>query len=127
MAISGDPAIGYRFADIQEGRGGTTFAEFYAAIDRISLYLNQHQPGRWFVFLKDNLNVHHNPLISMLLHARGQDVVYRAPYMPADGPIEYVFNNLEAGLRMKLHEIDAARDVVCVLEETIRSMPNFHR
>ena len=127
MAISGDPAIGYRFADIQEGRGGTTFEEFYDIIDRISLDLTQRYPGRRFVFLMDNLNVHHNPLISIMLTLRGHAVVYRAPYCPVDGAIEYVFNTLEAGLVGNMHRIANAADVRTTLMATIRDIPSFSR
>ena len=66
MAISEDSQLNYRLTDIQEQRGGTTFAEFYDMIDRISLDFNQRQPGRRFVFLMDNLNIHHNAMTSML-------------------------------------------------------------
>ena len=127
MAISGDPQLGYRWTDIQEGRGGTTFAEFYNMIDRISLDLNQRQPGHRFVFLMDNLNIHHNAMISILLQARGHEVVYRAPYTPKDGPIEYVFNTLESALVWKMHEISTAADVARVLGEKIRSIREFSR
>ena len=127
MAISGDPTLGYRWTDIQEQRGGTNFAEFYNMIDRVSLYLNQHQPGRRFVFLMDNLNIHHNPMISMLLQARGHAVVYRAPYCPVDGPIEYVFNVLEGALVGSMHRISTAADVRRVLGDAIRVMNDFSR
>ena len=127
MGISGDPQLGYRWTDIQEGRGGTTFIEFYNIIDRISLDLNQRHPGRRFVFMMDNLNVHHNPLISMLLQARGHAVVYRAPYTPVDGPIEYVFNTLEAALRGSMHQIFRAADVVRVIADTIPTITEFSR
>ena len=125
MGISGDPQLNYRWTEIDQDRGGTTFAEFYAIIDRISLDLNQRQPGRSFTFIMDNLNIHHNPAISMLLHARGHNVVYRAPYCPIDGPIEYVFNTLEAALVGKMHEIQTAADVVRVIREGIRNITTF--
>ena len=125
MAISGDPTLGYRWTDIQEQRGGTTFDEFYRMIDRISNHLNQQQPGRSFVFIMDNLNIHHNPLIALLLLTRGHFVVFRAPYTPVDGPIDYVFNTLEAGLVERMHRISTAADVAAILAEKIASMTDF--
>ena len=127
MAISGDPQLNYRWTEIEEQRGGTTFWDFYNMIDRISLYLNQQQPGRSFVFLMDNLNVHHNPMISMLLQTRGHAVVYRAPYTPVDGPIEYVFNVLEGALVQNMHRISTAAHVRRVLEHKIQGMDGFSR
>ena len=127
MAVSGDPDLGYRFADIQEERGGTTFDEFYRMIDRISLYLSVNQPGRRFVFLMDNLNVHHNPLIVFTLLLRGHFIVFRAPYTPSDGPIEYVFNVLEGALIHYMHRISNAADVKRVLESKIAAMREFSR
>ena len=127
MGISGDAQLGYRWAEIEEQRGGTTFLEFYNMVDRISLYLQQQQPGRLFVFLMDNLNVHHNPMISMLLLNRGHAVVYRPPYTPEDGPIEFVFNVLESELVAKMPTISNAADVRRTLEEKVQGMTEFSR
>jgi hypothetical protein len=53
----------------------------------------------------DNLNIHHNPLVLHLIRQRGHRVVFRAPYRPQDGPIEYVFNTIETGLTAAMHAI----------------------
>ena len=36
----------------------------------------------------------------------------RPPYRPEDGPIEYVFNQYESGLRLKLYSIHTSEDLV---------------
>ena len=125
LGISGDPQLNYRWAEIEEQRGGTTFEDFYRIVDRISADLQQRHPGRRFVFLMDNLNVHHNPLISQLLQARGHAVVYRAPYTPEDGPIEFVFNTLESALVTDMHKISNAGDVRRSLENMLRRITDF--
>ena len=38
-------------------------------------------------------------MISMII-AAGHRIVFRAPYYPVDGPIEYVFNTLQCFLRI---------------------------
>lgn len=49
-------------------------------------------PANRYTFLCDNLNVHKNPLIGQVIHQSGRRRLFRAPYRPSDGPIEFVFN-----------------------------------
>lgn len=125
LAISGDPDLRYRWAEIDRGRSGTNLGEFYNIIDRITAFLNQNQPGRIFTFILDNLNIHHNPMILYLIRLRGHRVVFRAPYRPQDGPIEYVFNTIENALTLAVHSINNVHDIIRQLASIIRSLPEF--
>ena len=87
LAISGDPNLGYRWAEVERGRGGTNLLEFYNIIDRIANDLNQRHPGCRFCFIMENLNIHHNPMVLLLILMRGHRFVFRAPCHPVDGPI----------------------------------------
>ena len=49
-------------------------------------------------FICDNLTSHKNPLIAMLINNHGHHLVFRAPYNPWDGPIEYFFNYVQLEL-----------------------------
>jgi hypothetical protein len=54
-------------------------------------------------FICDNLAAHHNPLIHLLVNNNQHRIVYRAPYYPCDGPIEYFFNFLQQQLTLELY------------------------
>lgn len=40
----------------------------------------------------------------MILNA-GHRIIFRAPYYPVDGPIEYVFNTIQQGLTKALYRV----------------------
>ena len=75
-------------------------------------------PDRRFCFVMDNLTSHHNQQMAALIIGAGYRLVFRAPYYPIDGPIEYVFNTIQGILRLfnsrikdgpsLQHEIDIA-------------------
>ena len=56
-------------------------------------------------FTMDTLKIHHDPVVEQMILTAGHRVVYRAPYWPKDGPIEYVFNALEGNLRRNFYNI----------------------
>ena len=43
-------------------------------------------------------------------------VVYRAPYYPVDGAIEYIFNVIQLLLHLRLREIKTTEDFIRILE-----------
>ena len=61
----------------------------------------------------------------MLIWLRGHRVVFRAPYRPQDGPIEYVFNTIENGLTAAMHSIHTSQDIVNMLHCIIRNLGSF--
>lgn len=46
----------------------------------------------------DNLNIHTDPMIRLMIEDAGHSLAYRAPYWSCDGSIEYVFNTLHTQL-----------------------------
>lgn len=126
MAISGERVgVGMRWFDCWQG-GGTTLHRFADFIEMILDDLDQLHPGRSFVFTMDNLNVHHNPYIQTMIYARGHAVVYRAPYWPVDGAIEYVFNTIHSRLLEyynSLQNLDELRNRIVLI---VGQMENFH-
>ena len=81
-------------------------------VDFIRGLLARIQPGTRITFLWDNLISHFSAEAMLLIHQSGHRVVARPPYRPEDGPIEYVFNQYESGLRLKLYSIHTSEDLV---------------
>jgi transposase len=73
----------------------------------------------------DNLTAHHHPAVIQLILGRGHNVVFRAPYYPVDGPIEYVFNTLQCTLSHRMFEIDNYQDLNNHLRAIIRNIDDF--
>ena len=72
--------------------GGTTTERFHTFIERILDELDNNVPNRSIVFIMDSLNSHTNPLITNAILNAGHRYVFRDPYWPVDGAVEYVFN-----------------------------------
>ena len=126
LAISGDPVYAMRWKDIWMG-GGTTIIKFADFMRMILDDLDTRFPGRSFVFTMDNLNSHKNPMILNMIHNAGHDYVFRAPYWPADGAVEYVFNTIQTRLQCfvnQLQTMDALRNRLHLIVDTI---PSFHK
>mmetsp|Transcript_4547 Transcript_4547/g.5103 ORF Transcript_4547/g.5103 Transcript_4547/m.5103 type:complete len:90 (-) Transcript_4547:448-717(-) len=63
--------------------------------------------------------------VSAMIYAAGHRLVFRAPYYPVDGPIEYVFNTLQAYLRINMYRITNGETLVHEIHNGIASMDNF--
>ena len=78
-----------------------------------------------FCFIVDNLQSHHNQQMVAFIITQGHRLIFRAPYYPVDGPIEYVSNTIQGVLRIRNHLIT---DVVTLQNEidfSIDSIPLF--
>ena len=53
----------------------------------------------------DNLNSHINGAVVGLIHLYGHGVVFRAPYWPVDGAIEFIFNTIQSLMRGRAYEL----------------------
>lgn len=49
---------------------------------------------------------HHNAQVSAMVLAAGHRIMFRAPYYPVDGPIEFVFNTVEGFLTIYSHLVE---------------------
>ena len=61
--------------------------------------------------MMDNLTAHKHPMVLQLITAHGHRYLFRAPYYPVDGPVEYVFDYIENSLRIEMHNIYTIQDV----------------
>ena len=53
-----------------------------------------------------NISSHHNTQVVAMVLAAGHRIVFRAPYWPIDGPIEFVFNTVEGFLTIFSHLVE---------------------
>lgn len=97
MAISADPNDGRRFHTLEQ-RAGTGNAEFAAFIQDVLNGIGFGSVARRRCFIMDNLVSHHSAAIRQMIVTAGHRMVFRAPYYPVDGPIEFVFNTIEQRL-----------------------------
>ena len=92
----------------------------------LAMILDQIGPGsneQRFCFIMDNLSSHHNVQMSLLIFMAGHRLVFRAPYYPIDGPIEYVFNTIQGTLRINMASI---KDGPSLVAEVIAAISDIH-
>eukprot|EP00567_Pseudictyota_dubia_P014059 CAMPEP_0197436338 /NCGR_PEP_ID=MMETSP1175-20131217/3810_1 /TAXON_ID=1003142 /ORGANISM="Triceratium dubium, Strain CCMP147" /LENGTH=382 /DNA_ID=CAMNT_0042965605 /DNA_START=300 /DNA_END=1448 /DNA_ORIENTATION=- len=130
MAISGESGnpSASRWIEMWNS-GGTTITRMVAFIQKILQDIGPGMPGHRRVFTMDNLAAHSNNLVVQLIHAAGHRVVFRAPYYPVDGPIEYLFNTLQQGLTFALYRIsndgDLCREVRAIIGRIVDFVEYF--
>ena len=124
LAVRGDPANPDRWFDTWL-EGGTTVDRFYLFIQRILNDLGPGRPGNVFTFTMDNLNAHTNNGVQALIFNAGHRLIFRAPYYPVDGAIEYIFNVIECALCIRLREIFNTADYIQNLCQIIVNLPDF--
>ena len=105
--------------------GGTTVEKMMDFVRTILDDIGPAAPGNWYCFTMDNLNSHRNIGVINMIHTYGHGVVFRAPYYPIDGPIEFVFNTLEAQLRAKLYMIVCGGTLILALNQSIQGIDDF--
>ena len=123
MAVAGDEN-GDRWYDFWE-EGGTTNERFLEFLERIIEDVGHGNNERRRCFIMDNLNVHRSPTVFALIVGAGHRVLYRAPYYPIDGPIEYVFNTIQNLLCIFMREITDVESLRNNLIQIIGSIENF--
>ena len=105
--------------------GGTTIQRVVTFVEMILADIGQGNQHRRYCFMMDNLNAHHNRAVAALIQASGHRLVFRAPYYPVDGPIEYIFNTLQAKLRVNMHDIIDGATLINEIGNAIQSMDDF--
>jgi len=124
LAIRGDPDNPDRWFDTWL-EGGTTINRFYQFIERVIDSIGPGTDENRFTFTMDNLNSHTNAAVQGLIVGSGHRLVFRAPYYPVDGAIEYIFNVIQCALRIRLREIHSTDDYIEVLTNIIQNIPDF--
>jgi len=123
LAISGDPDD-QRWKKIWAD-GGTTNDRMVDLIEEILEDIGPGTPHRRRCFIMDNLTSHHSAQVETLIHAAGHRIVFRAPYYPVDGPIEYVFNSLQVALWINMHKIRTGPNLLHQVSIAIAGMQSF--
>ena len=73
----------------------------------------------------DNLNIHHNPVLSQMIASQGHRYLFRTPYWYVDGPMEYVFNTIHTLLLQYFGTIDDLPVLGNRIDTVIAWMTNF--
>jgi transposase len=134
----GDPRLpGHVYGSIQRPRRwcrvslvGANVDSFNALIASIVSNIDNHPlPGIGVqnrVFLWDNLRAHRSPLLYQTVEAgRRHHIQPRPPYMPCDGPIEYVFCQLEGRINRDIAYIDSVNDLMTSIRNIIANLGGF--
>ena len=82
-------------------------------------------PARRRCFTTDNLSSHHSIQMGTIIINAGHRLVFRAPYYPVDGPIKYVFNTVQAALRINNRLISNGPSLVDELQNCIVDIDIF--
>jgi len=120
MAIGGNQE-GDRWLDFQV-KAGTTVYDTVAFLQHIIADIPNPDQR---TFLCDNLSAHKHHIVRHLIHTNGHRMIYRPPYHPREGPIEYIFNRLEHELSIRLHEIKNAVDLQRAIYDIVRRILEF--
>jgi transposase len=79
-------------------------------------------------YLWDNLSSHHSDIVLVTAMMAGHRVVARPPYCPFHGPIEFIFNQLEHELQLRLHSIRTNTDLIAAIHDIVGNLAaSFHR
>lgn len=124
LGVSGDDQSPDRWLD-RWREGGTTVTKFLDFIRSIIEEIGPGTPARRRVFVMDNLRSHQNNAIKAVIHGHGHRIVFRAPYYPVDGAIEYVFNVLHCALQLRLCSIRTTDDMETQIDNIVHSMEEF--
>ena len=100
FAISGDPASN-RCKDMWV-EGSTTGDRMIGFIANVLEDIGPGTPERMHCFTMDNLQSHHNRQMAAMIYEAGHRLIFRPPYCPTDGPIEYIFNTIQGMLIMNI-------------------------
>jgi len=106
---------------------GVNVAIYAAHIQEVIAAIGPGGPGNCKTFLCDNLNVHKNLLIGQLIQQAGHRRVFRAPYRPSDGPIEFLFNTIQQELTKRLHRIFNFQDLEQEMNAIIQQLGPFEQ
>ena len=128
MGISGEdaenqvPSRRWRTRWVQ---GGTTIERVIEFVTIVLNSIGHATPARRYCFTMDNLSAHKNAAVAALIHGHGHRLIFRAPYYPVDGPIEYVFNTLQGILRSNMHNINDHASLLHEIDNGITAMDDF--
>lgn len=124
MAISADPNDRIRHHTIEQ-RAGTGNIEMAAFIRNLLTIVGPGTPARRRCFIMDNLTSHHSAYVRQIIVNAGHRLVFRAPYYPVDGPIEFVFNTIEQRLNDYQYTVTTGGQLVQAVNTIVTGMHDF--
>ena len=78
------------------------------------------------IFLWDNLASHCAPMIHQTVEGQwGHLIIRRPPYMPADGPIEYIFCQLIVELQSRTFFMNSVVELVHEIQNVVTNLHGF--
>jgi DDE superfamily endonuclease len=120
MAICGN-AAGYRWMDFHIKSGTTVFD----TVTFRSSIIADLPAGQTYTFLCDNLSSHKHQLVTTAIYYAGHQLLFCPPYCPWLGPIEYVFNNLQQELTIRMHEVTDGPSLRAAVGDIVHNMGLF--
>jgi len=117
LSVDCNRVVGFRFRKVS----GTTTDEFVSFL-RNDVFPNLPTGGPQRTFLWDNLGAHLNSTVHNLVTGAGHRVLCRAPYMPSDGPIEYVFNQVDVHLKKLQDKVMTDTDLVTAMTTVLSNI-----
>ena len=114
-----------RFAK-ESGTSTAIFDQFcQSIINSLTSPLAPVNPGLQRTFMWDNLSAHHSAQVYNTVTFAGHRVLARPPYRPVDGPIEYIFNQLQLDLTHRIHTIKNEADFIAAVNAIITNLGGF--
>jgi len=78
-----------------------------------------------YTIMHDNLGAHKEASVCNAITAAGHRVICRPAYRPVDGPIEYVFNQLQGELTNRMNEVTDEKSFVALVYSVITNLHGF--
>lgn len=117
LAVECDRVVGFRFKKM----AGTSADEFNSFI-RDDVLVNLPPGGPRRTFMWDNLSSHLSTTVHNTVTFAGHRVLRRPPYRPSDGPIEYVFNQVQIQLTRRMYDIKNDNDLKRVMTSILSNL-----
>ena len=109
--------------DCRHVQSAADFIAFIQAILAQLALLNIHNK----IFLWDNLSSHKSAAVINAVYEAGLIIIERPAYFPEDGPIEFLFDEIEQSLRYRLYNIRTSVDLLTNVHQIIRDLgANFN-
>ena len=112
-----------RWIRVSTEKGTTSDVYKTFLLNKICDSFNADEPQR--TSMHDNLGAHMNPLLYRDVKKRGHRILNRPPYYPADGPIEWIFNQLGCELRNRASSIKNIKNLITEIHSIFANMTGF--
>ena len=121
--VNGSMSRPHRWIRVSTEKG--TMSDVYKTflLHKVCDSFNADEPQRTFMY--DNLGAHTNPLLYREVKKRGHRILCRPPYYPADGPIEWIFNQLGCKLRNRSSAIKNIKNLITEIHSIFANMTGF--